>query len=81
MCAERNAVANMLTNGEHEIEKIVAVMPNGQVGAPCGACREMLMQLSQQSGEIEILLANNPVKTVKLKQLMPNWWGTERFMG
>ena len=26
MCAERNAIANMITNGESEIEKVVAVM-------------------------------------------------------
>ena len=46
MCAERNAIANMLTNGENEIEKVVAVMPDGKVGLPCGACRELMMQLS-----------------------------------
>ena len=39
MCAERNAIANMITNGESQIDKIVAVMPDGRVGPPCGACR------------------------------------------
>ena len=29
MCAERNAVANMITNGESRIDKVVAVMPDG----------------------------------------------------
>ena len=29
MCAERNAMANMLTNGEDKISKVVAVMPDG----------------------------------------------------
>ena len=55
MCAERNAIANMITNGEHEIKKLVAVMGDGSVGAPCGACRELMMQLSPRSSEIEIL--------------------------
>ena len=27
MCAERNAIANMITNGESQIDKILAVMP------------------------------------------------------
>ena len=27
MCAERNAIANMITNGESQIDKVVAVMP------------------------------------------------------
>ena len=45
MCAERNAIANMITNGESQIDKVVAVMEDGNVGSPCGACREYMMQL------------------------------------
>lgn len=79
MCAERNAIANMITNGESQIDKVVAVMPDGRVGSPCGACREYMMQLDKDSGEIEILLELDTQKTVKLKELIPDWWGTERF--
>lgn len=39
MCAERNAIANMITNGESQIDKVVAVMSDGRIGPPCGACR------------------------------------------
>lgn len=79
MCAERNAIANMITNGESRIDKIVAVMPDGCVGSPCGACREYMMQLDKHSGEIEILLDLETQKTVKLKELIPDWWGNDRF--
>lgn len=79
MCAERNAIANMITNGESQIDKVVAVMPDGRVGSPCGACREYMMQLDKESGEIEILLDLDTKKIVKLKDLLPNWWGTDRF--
>ena len=79
MCAERNAIANMITNGEHQIEKVVAVMKDGSLGAPCGACREYMMQLDKDSGEIEILLDLETEKTVKLKELIPDWWGYHRF--
>lgn len=79
MCAERNAIANMITNGESQIEKLVAVMPNGAVGSPCGACRELMMQLDRHSGEIEILMDYENRKTVKLKDLLPDWWGYDRF--
>ena len=81
MCAERNAIANMITNGETQIEKVVAVMPDGRVGSPCGACRELMMQLDPDSGDIEILLDLETEKAVKLKELVPDWWGTERFAG
>ena len=79
MCAERNAIANMITNGESRIDKVVAVMPDGKVGPPCGACREYMMQLDKDSGDIEILLDLEREKTVKLKELIPNWWGNHRF--
>lgn len=79
MCAERNAIANMITNGESKIDKIVAVMENGKVGSPCGACREFMMQLDKDSGEIEILTACEKKTTVRLKELVPDRWGEERF--
>lgn len=79
MCAERNAIASMITYGESQIDKVVAVMPDGHVGSPCGACREMMMQLDKDSGDIEILLSLEPLKTIRLKELMPDWWGQGRF--
>lgn len=79
MCAERNAIANMITNGESQVDKIVAVTPDGKVGSPCGACREYMMQLNQDSGEIEILLDLESKKTIRLKELIPDWWGYNRF--
>lgn len=79
MCAERNAIANMITHGESQIDKVVAVMPDGRVGSPCGACREYMMQLDKDSGDIEILLDLETLKTVRLRELIPDWWGQERF--
>jgi len=79
MCAERNAIANMITNGESRIVKLVCVMGNGKVGSPCGACREYLMQLDINSPSIEILKDINTLETVTLGELIPDWWGKERM--
>ena len=79
ICAERNAIFNMITNGEHEIDKVLCILPDGSSGAPCGACREFMMQLDKNSGDIEILLDMETKKTVKLRQLVPDWWGYDRF--
>lgn len=78
MCAERNAIANMLTCGESRIVKVVAVMPDSSSGTPCGVCREFMMQLGKESRDIEILLSLEPLKTVKLGEQLPDWWG-EKF--
>ena len=79
MCAERNAIANMITNGESRIKKLVALMTDGTVGMPCGACREFMMQLECDSGDIEILKDAETYETVRLRDLVPDWWGYARF--
>ena len=78
MCAERNAIANMITNGENEIIKLVCVDSKDNVGSPCGACREYLMQLSKNSKDIEILKNEKTKETIILEKLIPEWWGYDR---
>ncbi len=81
MCAERAAIANMITMGESKIDKMVAVMLDGSVGPPCGACREFMMQLDRDSGDIEILVDLESRRTVRLSELYPDFWGKMRFSG
>ena len=78
MCAERNAIANMITNGENEIIKLVCIDSRGNVCSPCGACREYLMQLSKNSKNIEILKNMDTKEIVTLGELIPDWWGYKR---
>ncbi len=79
MCAERNAIANMITNSDNEIVKLICITSDGKVGSPCGACREYLMQLHKNSQNIEILVDLDTQSTVKLGELIPDWWGQNRF--
>jgi Cytidine deaminase len=79
MCAERNAIANMITNGESQIDKVLAIMLDGRVGPPCCTCREYMMQLDKDSGNIEVLLDFETRKVVTLRELVPEWWGYDRF--
>lgn len=81
MCAERAAVAAMITAGESRIRRIVCLMGDRKPGMPCGACRELLMQLDRESGSIEILTGYPEILTVTLGELSPAWWGRERFNG
>ena len=75
LCAERNAIFNMITNGEEEINKVLAVMGNGRTGAPCGACRELMVQLMPDTyKDIEIMLDFEKEKVVTLGELTPEWW-------
>lgn len=75
ICAERNAIFNMITNGEQEIDKVLAIMPDGHTGAPCGACRELMVQLMPEAYKgIEIMLDYESGKAVKLGDITPEWW-------
>lgn len=75
ICAERNAIFNMITNGEQEIDKVLAMLPDGSTGAPCGACRELMVQLMPNSyKDIEIMLDYENEKIIKLGDITPEWW-------
>ena len=75
ICAERNAIFNMITNGEQEIKRVLAIMPDGKTGAPCGACREFMTQMMPgKYHNIEIMLDYENERIVTLGELTPEWW-------
>ena len=75
VCAERNAIFNMITNGEQEIQKVLCILPDGKNGAPCGACRELMVQLMPDSyKDIEIMMDYTTGRTVRLGEITPEWW-------
>ena len=79
ICAERNAIHTMITNGESKIEKIVCIDRDGNVDYPCGACRELIMQLDAESKDIQFLINTSTYEYVTMEELVPNWWGYSRF--
>lgn len=75
ICAERNAIFNMITNGEQEIKRVLAIMPDDKTGAPCGACREFMTQMMPgKYHNIEIMLDYENERIVTLGELTPEWW-------
>ena len=75
ICAERNAIFHMITNGEQEIKKVLAITSNGETVPPCGTCRELMAQLMPRTyGEIEILLNFETGRVTRLGALTPEWW-------
>ncbi len=74
-CAERNAIGNMITNGEEEITKLVCIgSHNDNIMMPCGACRELMLQLSDNNKGMQILTNLEDKSIVCLEDLMPKWW-------
>lgn len=84
LCAERVAAINMYANsGQTKVKRLIAFRDKAPYGEgsdmPCGACREFLYQLDEDNQNIEIMDDFEHRKTVTLKELMPNWWGKERY--
>ena len=74
ICAERNAIFDMITNGEQEIDKVLCISPREGKGAPCGACRELMVQLMPTSyKDIEIMIDYEAGRIMRLGELTPEW--------
>mgnify|MGYP004686140955 CR=1 FL=1 len=75
ICAERNAIFNMLTNGEDAIRRVIAIDADGKTVPPCGACRELMSQLMpDRYREIEVMMDYDNNKVVALNGLIPESW-------
>ena len=75
ICAERNAIFHMITNGENAIRRVIAINRTGKVIPPCGACREFMTQLMPDSYRtVEIMMVYETNKVVTLGELTPEWW-------
>ena len=75
VCAERNAIFNMITNGEDSIKRVIAIDRDGKAIPPCGACREFMTQLMPEGDRsIEIMMDYENERIVTLGDLTPEWW-------
>ena len=75
ICAERNAIFNMLTNGESKIKRVIAVNWDGKAMPPCGACRELMTQLMPKTYKnIEVMLDYDNNMVLTLGELTHEWW-------
>jgi cytidine deaminase len=57
------------------IEKLLCIgSHNDNIMMPCGACRELLLQLSEKNKDMEIITDLKSLEIIKLIDLMPKWW-------
>lgn len=70
VCAERIAIFNAITDGARNFKAIAIVSDAAEFTPPCGACRQVLIDLA---GNIDFIMVNsrNRLKRVKLKSLLP----------
>jgi cytidine deaminase len=73
VCAERNAVGNMVAQGEREIRAIAIITGAASTTPPCGMCRQTLAEFAQ---EVPVYLASTTpgvmARTTTLSKLLPD---------
>ncbi len=75
-CAEHAAAAAMITAGEQHVVKMIAVDWDGRIMAPCGRCREFIMQLADANSKSEVMISRD--KVVILSDLLPYGWQSKK---
>ena len=74
VCAERNAVAAAVTEGERQVDAVAVVAGARDVTPPCGGCRQVLNEFGPEM----LVISESPAgirKTWHLSELLPDAFG------
>ncbi|MUM64523.1 cytidine deaminase [Acidianus infernus] len=71
ICAERVAVFNAVSNGYRKFKKIAVITSDGKGIMPCGACRQVLAEFSENMEVITLDKDGNVIR-FKLNDLLPH---------
>jgi cytidine deaminase len=78
-CAEYNAIANAISRGAYNYEAIAVVFPSKKLVLPCGACLQIIYEMSEVADyDIKIICLNKDNKILKetsIRKLIVNGYG------
>ena len=72
-CAERSALFATYSNGyrKEDIEELVLIGKSDEFLYPCGACRQVILELMMPNSRITLFRLDKTYKKVYVKDLMP----------
>jgi cytidine deaminase len=78
ICAERTAIFKAVSEGKKKFKAIAVVADDPGFTPPCGACRQVLMDLA---GNIDFIMVNGrgATKVLELKSLLPHAFGQKNL--
>lgn len=76
ICAERNAVFQAVAQGERGLMAIAIAVPTEGFASPCGACRQVIREFTE---DCAVILINGcgECRVTSLKVLLPDAFGPE----
>jgi cytidine deaminase len=77
-CAERNAVFQLVAQGESTIRAVAIYTPTETPTAPCGACRQVLNEFGPEMVVISVCDGTERIETT-LSGLLPSAFGPKNL--
>ena len=74
ICAERNAVFQMVAAGEAAFDRIVIYTPTVTPTAPCGACRQVLNEFNPDAEVVSVCDGPDVLRST-VRELLPAAFG------
>ncbi len=78
VCAERAALFSAYAAGERDIVALAVVTPTDDVASPCGACRQVMLELSPKS-VVLLLNMHGAQRLVTPQELLPHGFGPQQL--
>ena len=72
-CAERNALFNTYSLGyrSFDIDKLMIIGNTDDPVSPCGACRQVIMELMNENSDVILTNLYKDIKIMKVRDLIP----------
>ena len=77
LCAERNAITTAVTEGMKKIKLLVVTGNTPEPISPCGACRQVIREFSDNDTVIILANKDKKYKITSLEELLPYSFGPE----
>lgn len=77
ICAERTAAFQAILEGEREFDSIAIASDAAEFCPPCGACRQVLLDLCGKNLNVVMINKKQEIKSFKLSELIPFSFGEE----
>lgn len=73
ICAERNAIATAVANGykKGDFERIYVMLENGEIGWPCMACRQVILEFFERDKLIISVDKNGQMESHTVAEMCP----------
>ena len=71
ICAERNAIFQMIADGEREISEILVIGDTGHFLPPCGACRQVIAEFANKDTMVYMCNKDGKYQQTSVSDIIP----------